>query len=122
MLSFFYANCRGHQCALSSASKSNRCLILHFATDQSLSTGIGPFHTATFFSGSRIEKTAAMQGVSMNQFAIYAFTREIGELETAAFFQDQYAGKSKKEILDAFDAVMKKIPKRSAPAWDKLEP
>lgn len=69
----------------------------------------------------RIEKAASKQGVSMNQFAIYAFTREISELETAAFFQDQYAGKSKKEILDAFDAVMKKVPKRKTPAWDKLE-
>ena len=60
----------------------------------------------------RIEKTAEKQGVSMNQFAIYAFAREIAELETTAFFQNQYAGKTnKREILEAFDAVMgKQIP------------
>jgi predicted HicB family RNase H-like nuclease len=30
----------------------------------------------------RIETLAAQQGVSINQFAMYAFTKEIGELET----------------------------------------
>ena len=70
----------------------------------------------------RIEKAADEQGVSMNQFAIYAFTREISEMETASFFQDQYSSKTKKEIFAEFDAVMKKIPGRRTPAWDRIEP
>ncbi len=70
----------------------------------------------------RIEKAADEQGVSMNQFAIYAFTRGISELETTSFFQNQYAGKTKREIFDEFDNVMKKIPKKRTPAWDKIEP
>ena len=70
----------------------------------------------------RIEKTAEKQGVSMNQFAIYAFAREIAELETTAFFQNQYAGKNKREILEAFDAVMaKKIPSQTPPDWDQVD-
>ncbi|MCY3680678.1 MAG: toxin-antitoxin system HicB family antitoxin [Gemmatimonadetes bacterium] len=70
----------------------------------------------------RIEKTAEKQGVSMNQFAIYAFAREIAELETTAFFQNQYAGKDKREILEAFDAVMsKQIPSQTPPDWDQLD-
>ena len=70
----------------------------------------------------RIEKMAHEQGVSMNQFAIYAFTREISELEASSFFQSQYEGKKPKEILDDFDAVMNKIPKRKTrPAWDKID-
>ena len=61
-------------------------------------------------------------GVSMNQFAIYAFAREIAEPETSAFFQNQYAGKNKREILEAFDAVMnKKIPSQTSPDWDQLD-
>ena len=70
---------------------------------------------------NRIQKVADEQGVSMNQFAIYAFTREICELETTSFFQAQYAGKTKKEIFDEFDAVIKKIPRKSPPAWDQIE-
>ena len=34
----------------------------------------------------RIERYSAMQGVSINQFALYAFTKELGELETNRFF------------------------------------
>ncbi len=61
-------------------------------------------------------------GVSMNQFAIYAFAREIAEPETTAFFQNQYAGKNKREILEAFDAVMsKQIPDQTPPDWDQLD-
>lgn len=70
----------------------------------------------------RIEKAADQQGVSMNQFAIYAFTRGISELETASFFQNQYSGKTRKEVFRAFDEVMKKVPKKRVPAWDKAEP
>ncbi len=51
-----------------------------------------------------------------------AFAREIAELETTAFFQNQYAGKNKREILEAFDAVMnKKIPSQTPPDWDQLD-
>lgn len=70
----------------------------------------------------RIEKAADQQGVSMNQFAIYAFTRGISELETASFFQGQHSDKARKEIFREFDAVMKKIPGRETPAWDQAEP
>lgn len=70
-----------------------------------------------------IEKAAEEQGVSMNQFAIYAFTREISELETRSFFQAQYADKTRKEIFKTFDDVMKKIPKKTiTPDWDQMEP
>jgi FAD synthase len=70
----------------------------------------------------RIEKMAHHQGVSMNQFAIYAFTREISELESTAFFQSQYEGKKPKEIMDDFDDVMNKVPARNKrPAWDQID-
>ena len=71
---------------------------------------------------ARIEKMAHQQGVSMNQFAIYAFTREISELESVTFFQSQYESKKPKEIMDDFDAVMAKVPRRKKqPSWDQLD-
>jgi len=70
----------------------------------------------------RIEKMAHHQGVSMNQFAIYAFTREISELESASFLQSQYEGKKPREIMADFDAVMDKVPKRKTrPGWDQVD-
>ena len=53
----------------------------------------------------RIEKAAGQQGVSMNQFAIYAFTREISELEAASFFQEQYADKTRQQKGDRGDST-----------------
>ncbi len=42
--------------------------------------------------------------------------------EAKAFFQHQYAGKNKREILEAFDAVMaKKIPSQTPPDWDQID-
>jgi uncharacterized protein (DUF1778 family) len=70
----------------------------------------------------RIEKAADQQGVSMNQFAIYAFARGISELEAASFFQNQYAGKTRQQILEEFDAVMGKVPaRRKRPDWDRID-
>lgn len=70
----------------------------------------------------RIEKTAHKQGVSMNQFAIYALAREISELETASFLRDQYGDKTPKEIYQNFDKIMNKISKKKRkPDWDKLD-
>ena len=69
----------------------------------------------------RIEKMAEQQGVSMNQFAVYAFTREITALESAAYFKDQYTGKTESEIFADFDAVMGRMPKRRGPEWDRMD-
>ena len=70
----------------------------------------------------RIEKMAGQQGVSMNQFAIYAFTREISQLETASFLKDQYQGFTKEQIFQEFDAFMDQVPRRrKRPPWDTLE-
>jgi FAD synthase len=69
----------------------------------------------------RIEKYSAMQGVSINQFALYAFTKEIGELETNRYFSTRLRESNKQEILSGFDEVMKKVPQREVPDWDKVK-
>jgi FAD synthase len=60
-----------------------------------------------------------MQGVSINQFALYAFTKELGELETNRYFYRILRERNKQEILVGFDAVMEKVSKRQVPDWDK---
>jgi len=40
----------------------------------------------------RLERTASAQGVSLNQFALYAFTRGLNDVETAQFFKKKNSG------------------------------
>lgn len=66
----------------------------------------------------KIERVADEQGVSINQLALYAFTKEIKELETSSYFNSLLKSKSKKELFDDFDAVMKKVKASTVPKWD----
>jgi len=70
---------------------------------------------------NRIETIAAQQGISINQFAMYAFTKEIGELEAGEFFRNTSRGVDKKELFKRFDAILAKVPDREIPDWDKAE-
>ena len=67
----------------------------------------------------RIEKFALLQGVSINQFALYTFTKELAELETNKFFRNELKSK-KKDILKNFDLLMSSIPERENPGWDEI--
>jgi hypothetical protein len=69
---------------------------------------------------SRIEKYSALEGVSINQFALYAFAKEIAELETNQYFRERLRGKKKEDLVAAFDAVMAKVPNRKPSKWDRL--
>lgn len=69
----------------------------------------------------KIERIAEEQGVSINQLALYAFTKEVQEMETSNFFSRIFEGKTKAEIYRNFDSVVSKIKSRkSVPEWDKL--
>jgi len=68
----------------------------------------------------RIENTASLQGVSINQFALYAFTKELSELENSNYFKNRLRGKTREEIIRGFDATMAKITARETPDWDKI--
>ena len=68
----------------------------------------------------KVELMAEEQGVSLNQFALYAFTKEVVQAETRSFFQKKRHGKTKKDIFSDFDEVIKKIGKRKVPDWDKV--
>ena len=69
----------------------------------------------------KIERLADEQGVSINQLALYAFTKEVQEMETSAFFAKQYSGKNRNQIFEDFQSTMAKIKKsKSVPSWDKV--
>jgi FAD synthase len=70
---------------------------------------------------SRIEKYSALEGVSINQFALYAFAKEIAELETNQYFRERLRGKKKDDLVAAFDAALAKVPDRKSPKWDRME-
>ena len=68
----------------------------------------------------RLEKVAVIQGVSLNQFALYAFTKELAELETSRYFKEVLKNKAKDEIAKGFDEVLKKVKNREVEEWDKI--
>ncbi len=69
---------------------------------------------------ARIEKYSAMQGVSINQFAMYVFAKELGELESSRYFTNLLRNKNKQDVLAKFDAAMKKVKNRKPPVWDRM--
>jgi len=70
---------------------------------------------------NKIAQVAEEQGVSINQLAMYMFTKEIGNIEAGRYISNFWKGYSKKEILSGFDEVMEKVKNRRVPDWDKIE-
>ena len=70
-----------------------------------------------------LKNKASLQGVSINQFALYAFTKCISEMETSRFFQNRIGNKTKEKIENDFLKVWNKLSKKEStlPDWDSLE-
>ncbi len=51
---------------------------------------------------------------------MYAFTKEMMEMETSHYLSKFWKKMSKKEIVSGFDKVMAKVKKGRVPSWDKL--
>lgn len=71
---------------------------------------------------ARIETVAEQQGVSINQFALYAFTKQLSELEDSAYYQQFIKNKTRQDLLAGFDATMSKVQYRlpEENGWDTL--
>jgi hypothetical protein len=69
----------------------------------------------------KIEKMADKQGLSINQLALYAFTKEVKEMETFDYLSKYWKNKNRKEIFKDFDNVFAKVKDGSVPAWDKFK-
>ena len=67
----------------------------------------------------RIEKISKKQGVSMNQFAMYALTKEAGELEASEWFKNFLKGKKRKELYESFSEALEVVQERPVPDWDR---
>ena len=68
----------------------------------------------------RILLVAEEQGVSINQLAMYMFTKEIGNLEASQKISKYWKDYSIENILSGFDEVMEKVKDRPVPDWDKI--
>jgi len=68
----------------------------------------------------KLDKITSKQGISLNQFALYTFTKEVAEYEVKSYFKHYIKRKSKKKIFNDFDSVLQKINDRELPGWDKL--
>lgn len=70
---------------------------------------------------NEIEKVSDNQGVSINQFALFVFTKEIVEIEYNKYFQKILKNKTREEILGNYDNIMvnKRYSKEDVPEWDK---
>lgn len=76
----------------------------------------------------KINKAADHQGISINQFAMYIFTKEVTRLELTEEekgfnnLKEKYIGnKSEEEIKENFKTVMNKVKGSSnLPDWDRI--
>ena len=70
----------------------------------------------------RIELMAEQQGVSINQFALYAFTKQLSEIETSEYYRQFIKNKSRQDLLAGFDKAMEKVKFRAKDEdWDALK-
>jgi len=69
----------------------------------------------------RLASVAEEQGVSINQLAMYMFTKELGNLEANQIISKHWKKHSKSKILSGFDEVMRKVKAKPVPDWDKIE-
>jgi len=68
----------------------------------------------------RLSVVAEAQGVSLNQLAMYMFTREVGAFEAGAQLSAYWEGYDPERVASDFDEVMAKVKKRKPPKWDDV--
>jgi len=66
----------------------------------------------------KIELLADEQGLSINQLALYMFTKELATMEATKKLSNYWLNHSKNDILQGFDKVISKIKPRKTPKWD----
>lgn len=70
----------------------------------------------------KIKKIASQEGVSINQLAMYFFTKEVENMKTHQFFAKCYEGREKEKLIESAKNVLAKVQKRSRnPVWDSID-
>lgn len=71
-----------------------------------------------------IKQMAEQQGISINQLALYALTKEIKEMQTFSLLEQYWKNKEEKNIKEDFGKVLKKVEEKNnlaeIPEWDKI--
>jgi hypothetical protein len=62
---------------------------------------------------AKITYLAELQGVSINQFALYMLTKGVTNMEATTFFQTYLEGYTTADVEQGFDALMSQIPTRA---------
>lgn len=68
----------------------------------------------------RLETLTAQQGISINQFATYALSKEIGEWATGRVFRGLAKGVDKRAMFKKLDEILANVPDRETPEWDRM--
>jgi hypothetical protein len=71
-----------------------------------------------------IKNMADQQGVSINQLALYALTKEIQEMKTHSLLKTYWAQRDEKEISENFTKLLEKVKEKNntdtVPDWDAI--
>ena len=66
-------------------------------------------------------KLADEQGLSINQLAMYMFTKELAVMDANKKLSHYWANHSKSDIYNDFDEVISKVKDNVLPKWDIIE-
>lgn len=69
----------------------------------------------------KIELLADEQGLSINQLAMYMFTKELAVMDANKKLSHYWANHSKSDIYNNFDEVISKVKDHVLPKWDIIE-
>jgi len=71
-----------------------------------------------------IKITAEQQGISINQLALYALTKEIKSMQTSSHLESYWKQGSESDLEKNFGNVLNKVKDKNndeeVPEWDKL--
>ena len=69
-----------------------------------------------------IKIMAEQQGISINQLALYALTKEMKSMQTYNYLEKYWIDKSEKELKNNYERVLKKVKDKNneeqLPDWD----
>lgn len=68
----------------------------------------------------RAQGLAESQGVSLNQFFLYAISHTVSEVETRQFFEEKASRLDSAESERRFREILSKVPDRPADPGDEL--
>lgn len=71
-----------------------------------------------------IKLMAEKQGISINQLALYALTKEMKSLQTYSFLENYWKNKPETDLKSDYDRVLQKVRSKDnqdeVPDWDKM--